>query len=103
MKKTPARAVIVYCSPAGSTRRVAEVIETTLNHLTVPCVTADIGTAQGRESAARAVQNMDELVSRLIKHGAELVGEMVQYKDSYRLCYIRGIEGLLISFGGTTR
>nr|WP_306812959.1 VOC family protein [Paenibacillus soyae] len=43
-----------------------------------------------------AVQNMDELVSRLIKHGAELVGEVVQYKDSYRLCYIRGTEGLLI-------
>lgn len=43
-----------------------------------------------------AVQNMDELVSRLIKHGAELVGEVVQYKESYRLCYIRGTEGLLI-------
>ena len=60
MDKTHARAIIVYCSPAGSTRRVAEVIETTLNNLTVPCVTADIGTAKGRESAARAVQNMDE-------------------------------------------
>ena len=43
-----------------------------------------------------AVDNIDELVSRLIKHGAELVGEMVQYEDVYRLCYIRGIEGLLI-------
>lgn len=42
------------------------------------------------------VDNIDELVSRLIKHGAELVGEVVQYEDSYRLCYIRGTEGLLI-------
>ena len=42
------------------------------------------------------VDNMDELVSRLTKHGAELVGEVVQYKDTYRLCYIRGAEGLLI-------
>ena len=42
------------------------------------------------------VDNIDELVSRLIKHGAELVGEVVQYEDLYRLCYIRGIEGLLI-------
>jgi catechol 2,3-dioxygenase-like lactoylglutathione lyase family enzyme len=43
-----------------------------------------------------AVDNIDELVSRLTRHGAELVGEVVQYEDSYRLCYIRGAEGILI-------
>ena len=43
-----------------------------------------------------AVDNIDELVSRLTKHGAELVGEIVQYEEMYRLCYIRGTEGLLI-------
>jgi catechol 2,3-dioxygenase-like lactoylglutathione lyase family enzyme len=43
-----------------------------------------------------AVENLDELVSRLTKHGAQLVGEVVQYENSYRLCYIRGCEGLLI-------
>lgn len=43
-----------------------------------------------------AVEDIDEMVSRLIKHGAQLVGEVVQYKNSYRLCYIRGTEGLLI-------
>lgn len=42
------------------------------------------------------VDNLDELLSRLSKHGAELVGEVVQYEDMYRLCYIRGTEGLLI-------
>lgn len=42
------------------------------------------------------VDNIDELVSRLTKHGAQLVGEMVQYEDVYRLCYIRSHEGLLI-------
>jgi len=42
------------------------------------------------------VEDIDEVVSRLIKHGAQLVGEMVRYEDSYRLCYIRGTEGLLI-------
>jgi len=42
------------------------------------------------------VTNIDELVARLIKQGAELVGEVVQYKDIYRLCYIRGTEGILI-------
>src|SRR5256885_8896282 len=42
------------------------------------------------------VEDIDEMVSRLIKHGAQLVREVVQYEDSYRLCYIRGIEGLLI-------
>jgi predicted enzyme related to lactoylglutathione lyase len=43
-----------------------------------------------------AVDNIDELVTRLTKHGAELVGEMVNYRNIYRLCYIRGVEGLLI-------
>ena len=43
-----------------------------------------------------AVDNMDEPVSRLIKHGAELVGEVVNYENIYRLCYIRGTEGILI-------
>ncbi len=42
------------------------------------------------------VDNLNELLSRLAKHGAELVGEVVQYEDVYRLCYIRGVEGLLI-------
>ena len=43
-----------------------------------------------------AVEDIDEMVTRLCRHGARLVGEVVQYENSYRLCYIRGIEGLLI-------
>ncbi len=43
-----------------------------------------------------AVEDIDELVARLIKHGAQLVGEIVQYENSYRLCYIRGAEGILV-------
>ena len=43
-----------------------------------------------------AVEDIDEIVSRLSKHGAQLVGEVVQYENSYRLCYIRGAEGILI-------
>jgi hypothetical protein len=42
------------------------------------------------------VDNIDELVPRLIKNGSELVGEVVQYENIYKLCYIRGTEGLLI-------
>ena len=42
------------------------------------------------------VVDIDELVSRLLKHGATLVGELVQYENSYRLCYIRAKDGLLI-------
>ena len=42
------------------------------------------------------VTNIDEVVSRLSQHGAELVGKIVQYEDLYRLCYIRGVEGILI-------
>jgi catechol 2,3-dioxygenase-like lactoylglutathione lyase family enzyme len=43
-----------------------------------------------------AVDDIDEMLGRLRKRGAQLVGELVQYEDSYRLCYIRGPEGLLI-------
>jgi len=42
------------------------------------------------------VTNIDELVSRLAEQGAELVGDIVNYRDIYRLCYIRGVEGILI-------
>ncbi|MFN8421050.1 MAG: VOC family protein [Anaerolineae bacterium] len=43
-----------------------------------------------------AVENLDDTLARLRKHGAQLVGEVMQYEDSYRLCYIRGPEGILI-------
>jgi predicted enzyme related to lactoylglutathione lyase len=42
------------------------------------------------------VDDLDETLARLRKHGAELVGEVVQYENAYRLCYIRGPEGVLI-------
>ena len=43
-----------------------------------------------------AVEDIDDVVSRLSKRGAQLVGDVVQYENSYRLCYIRGPEGILI-------
>jgi catechol 2,3-dioxygenase-like lactoylglutathione lyase family enzyme len=43
-----------------------------------------------------AVGDLDDTLARLRKHGARLVGEVVNYQDVYRLCYIRGPEGLLI-------
>ena len=43
-----------------------------------------------------AVDDIDETLAGLYKHGAQLVGEVVQYEDMYRLCYIRGPEGILI-------
>jgi catechol 2,3-dioxygenase-like lactoylglutathione lyase family enzyme len=44
-----------------------------------------------------AVTDIDDVVARLQKHGAELVGEVVQYEDMYRLCYLRGPEGILVA------
>ena len=44
-----------------------------------------------------AVEEIDDIVARLRAHGAELVGELVQYEDSYRLCYVRGPEGILVA------
>jgi predicted enzyme related to lactoylglutathione lyase len=42
------------------------------------------------------VEDIDDTLTRLGKRGAKLVGEVVQYEDMYRLCYIRGPEGILI-------
>src|SRR5215211_2710482 len=43
-----------------------------------------------------AVDDLDNTLARLREHGAQLVGEVVQYKDVHRLCYVRGPEGILI-------
>ncbi len=43
-----------------------------------------------------AVDDLDGVVARLRDHGAELVGEIAQYEDVYRLCYLRGPEGIVI-------
>jgi len=50
-----------------------------------------------------AVDDIDETLEKLRKRGAQLVGEVVQYQDAYRLCYIRGPEGLLIGLAQELR
>ena len=50
-----------------------------------------------------AVDDIDETLVRLREHGAQLVGEVVQYEATYRLCYIRGPEGLLIGLAQELR
>jgi catechol 2,3-dioxygenase-like lactoylglutathione lyase family enzyme len=44
-----------------------------------------------------AVTDIDAVLARLQAHGAQLVGEVVQYEDEYRLCYIRGPEGIIVA------
>jgi predicted enzyme related to lactoylglutathione lyase len=43
-----------------------------------------------------AVADLDDMITRLQKHGAQLADEVVQFENAYRLCYIRGPEGILI-------
>ena len=50
-----------------------------------------------------AIENIDETLARLQQYGAQLVGDVVQYQQSYRLCYIRGPEGLLIGLAEELR
>src|SRR5690349_15539151 len=42
------------------------------------------------------VDDIEDVVARVRAHGAELVGEVVQYEDTYRLCYVRGPEGIMV-------
>lgn len=78
-----------------------------LSRFITPAVVADHRTAPvnalGYLRAMFTVQDIDELVSRLAKHGAELVGEVVKYENAYKLCYIRGVEGILIGLAEELR
>jgi catechol 2,3-dioxygenase-like lactoylglutathione lyase family enzyme len=71
-----------------------------LSRFIAPLVAADHRKAPvnalGYLRAMFTVSDINETLARLQKHGAQLVGEVVQYEDMYRLCYIRGPEGLLI-------
>ncbi len=44
-----------------------------------------------------AVEDIEDVLARLEAHGAELVGELAQYEDQYRLCYLRGPEGIIVA------
>ncbi len=44
-----------------------------------------------------AVEDIEDVLARLQARGAELVGEVVQYEDKYRLCYVRGPEGIIVA------
>jgi catechol 2,3-dioxygenase-like lactoylglutathione lyase family enzyme len=50
-----------------------------------------------------AVDDIDDTVARLRTHGAELVGEIAQYENQYRLCYLRGPEGILLALAEQLR
>ena len=71
-----------------------------LSRFLTPAVVADHRNAPvnalGYLRVMFAVDDIDETLARLRKRGAQLVGEVVQYENAYRLCYIRGPEGLLI-------
>jgi catechol 2,3-dioxygenase-like lactoylglutathione lyase family enzyme len=67
---------------------------------TPPAVRAEPESAPANALGMRrimfAVDDVDEVVARLRDHGAELVGEIAQYEDIYRLCFLRGPEGIIV-------
>ncbi len=71
-----------------------------LSHFVTPPTVADHRDAPvnalGYLRIMFAVEDIDDTLARLRSHGAELVGELAQYEDEYRLCYVRGPEGILI-------
>ena len=85
--------IAMMCTPDGHGR-----LE--LSRFLTPPIVADHRNAPvnalGYLRVMFAVDDIDETLGRLGKRGAQLVGEVVRYQDSYRLCYIRGPEGLLI-------
>jgi len=85
--------IAMMCTPDGHNR-----LE--LSRFLAPAVVADHRNAPvnalGYLRVMFTVEDIDDTLARLYKRGAELVGEVVQYGDTYRLCYIRGPEGVLI-------
>lgn len=85
--------VVMMVTPDGHSR-----LE--ISRFLSPAVIADHRNAPvnalGYLRAMFTVSDIDEVLERLRKRGAQLVGEVVQYENAYRLCYIRGPEGLLI-------
>ena len=71
-----------------------------MSRFLAPPVVADHRTAPvnalGYLRVMFTVDDLDETLARLVERGARLVGEVVQYEDVYRLCYVRGPEGILI-------
>ena len=74
-------------------------VELTKFH-TPPAVRAEPESAPANALGIRrimfTVDDIDDVVARLGSHGAELVGEITQYEDSYRLCFLRGPEGIIL-------
>ena len=68
---------------------------------TPPAITSEpenaLGNTLGLRSIMFAVDDIDDVVARLQASGAELVGEVAQYEDIYRLCYIRGPAGIIVA------
>jgi catechol 2,3-dioxygenase-like lactoylglutathione lyase family enzyme len=81
-------------TPDGHSR-----VELTRFH-TPPAVRAEPESAPANALGIRrimfAVDDVDDVVARLRRHGGELVGEIAQYEDRYRLCFLRGPEGIVI-------
>ena len=71
-----------------------------LSRFDAPAIASDHRTAPvnslGYMRVMFAVEDIDGLVARLLAHGAELVGEVVQYENAYRLAYVRGPEGIMV-------
>ena len=88
--------IALSCTPDGHSR-----IE--LSRFLTPPVVADHRNAPvnalGYLRVMFAVDDLDDALARLRDHGAQLVDEVVQYEDVYRLCYVRGPEGILIGLG----
>ncbi len=78
-----------------------------LSRFAAPAVVSDHRTAPvnslGYLRVMFAVENLDETLARLQKLGASVVDEVVDYANTYRLCYIRGVEGILIGLAQELR
>lgn len=78
-----------------------------LSQFMTPATVSDHRTAPvnslGYLRAMFTVTDIEALVARLTQQGAQLVGEIVQYENSYRLCYIRGAEGILVGLAEEIR
>jgi catechol 2,3-dioxygenase-like lactoylglutathione lyase family enzyme len=87
--------IVMMCTPDGSGRLELTRYETPVAVSADP--PAPSPNTLGLHRVMFAVDDIDDTIARLRRHGAEILGEVAQYEESFRLCYLRGPAGIIVA------
>ncbi len=88
---------LAYVAKDGTPRTIPIIFAWNGSQIVMSTPKNALGNTLGLRSIMFAVDDLDATFAGLRAHGAELVGEVAQYEDSYRLCYVRGPAGVIVA------